>query len=495
MSAPYRRHPSVRFRLVLWLSRLSLRTVVLIFIVVSFALSAAIAGLLTATSSPRIGFDASLRSAISNAWNPGDLLDRPDQSFWFYTVAWLDALVGVLLPTLLLGAFVSKMLQHDPLVWRRTVSVERDINGLPVLRFRFYNGTRSPIVRTRVEVYARVRITGNPGTLYNYRLDVQLRDRSSAPNEFWPFGRPGVPYLVSVPLGGPMTVDAMESSDKIFIPAYGEPTERALVSFFVIADGVMLDTSRSFVSTHEYRAGRDFLFGHYQEISADYTTKPRRWAGWDNFDGSSDMFVFAYASLTSLESARGTLGRPVDPATAMPATLSGWRREWNVASDQDSHPERTIQDADGSRFDGAVAVMGIVRGDSSDHCNGIVLPVTTEDLAKLDRRERNYRRVDVTQAISFDGKPSGCVIFTYVPLAAATERMETAKASGRSIVIRRDYVEQIEDGFKRIGEMDIYHKTTPSHPFPVRDLHFAYRAGEVSDVDDAAALVPDQLER
>jgi len=29
--------------------------------------------------------------------------------------------------------------------------------------------------------------------------------------------------------------------------------------------------------------------------------------------------------------------------------------------------------------------------------------VTTEDLAKLDVRERNYRRVDVTQAITFKG--------------------------------------------------------------------------------------------
>jgi len=67
---------------------------------------------------------------------------------------------------------------------------------------------------------------------------VILRNGQKAENEFWAFGRRGVPYLVSVPLEGPLSVDQLRTSDKIYIPAYGEPTRRENVKFLILVSGV-----------------------------------------------------------------------------------------------------------------------------------------------------------------------------------------------------------------------------------------------------------------
>jgi len=102
--------------------------------------------------------------------------------------------------------------------------------------------------------------------------------------------------------------------------------------------------------------------------------------------------------------------------------------------------------------------------------------VTTEDLAKLDVRERNYRRVDVTQAITFKGQPHDCVIFTYVPLVEAVERLEKAVANGRPVAIRKTYLSQVQDGFTMINEMDDFSRTTRVPGYEIRDLTFVYEA-------------------
>jgi len=46
------------------------------------------------------------------------------------------------------------------------------------------------------------------------------------------------------------------------------------------------------------------------------------------------------------------------------------------------------------------------------------------------------------------------VIFTYVPLVEAVERLEKAVANGRPVAIRKTYLSQVQDGFTMINEMD-----------------------------------------
>jgi cation transport regulator ChaC len=185
--------------------------------------------------------------------------------------------------------------------------------------------------------------------------------------------------------------------------------------------------------------------------------------------GSGETFVFGYASLVDPKSASSTLGHDVAPDRFQVARLTGWRRAWNVGSDRTSHPERTFVRADGSEFTGVTAVLGLTPADG-DVCTGAVLPVSTEDLARLDVRERNYDRVDVTGLVTWAGAPRSRVVFAYVPRPVATARLRAAVADGREVNVRAGYVRLVEAAFTALGLLAQYRRSTPAVPFPVEDL-------------------------
>jgi cation transport regulator ChaC len=165
------------------------------------------------------------------------------------------------------------------------------------------------------------------------------------------------------------------------------------------------------------------------------------------------LFVFGYGSLVSPESVALTLGHAIDRSAFAPAELRGWRRAWNVGSDKASHPERTFRLADGTVYDGLTVVLGLEEGDS---CAGAVFPVTEDDLALLDVRERNYDRVDVTDDIAWASRPDDCTIYTYTPKTTALEKIAVALAGRRRINVRRGYVDIVG--------------ATPDIPYPIEEM-------------------------
>ncbi len=118
--------------------------------------------------------------------------------------------------------------------------------------------------------------------------------------------------------------------------------------------------------------------------------------------------------------------------------MRGWRRAWNVGSDKESHPERTFRLVDGTEYEGLTVVLGLEPG---DRCDGSVFVVTDDDLALLDVRERNYERIDVTDAVAWASRPEDCTIYAYTPKTTALEKIAAALASQRRINVRRDYVD------------------------------------------------------
>src|SRR4051794_12091362 len=111
--------------------------------------------------------------------------------------------------------------------------------------------------------------------------------------------------------------------------------------------------------------------------------------------------VFAYGSLA------GDLA-----AGAPPAVLRRHRRVWGVAMDN----ARTIpgyklyRSRDGSRPDVCVAFLDVDPA-AGGRVDGVLRAVRPGDLEALDRRERQYDRVDVTDAV--EDPPPGRV-FAYV---------------------------------------------------------------------------------
>lgn len=152
------------------------------------------------------------------------------------------------------------------------------------------------------------------------------------------------------------------------------------------------------------------------------------------------MYIFGYGSLLSGASAGATLGYELDPEHGpFPATLAGWRAGWNAGSDTGSHPEREFRDEHGRVFDGVVAVLGVAP-EPGARCPGAVFAVDPAALPRLDRRERNYVRQDITDLVRWSQKPHGCVVFTYVPRPEALRRLVEASEAGRQVVVRSSYL-------------------------------------------------------
>ena len=115
------------------------------------------------------------------------------------------------------------------------------------------------------------------------------------------------------------------------------------------------------------------------------------------------------------------------------AHLRGFRRAWNVAMDNrvTIPGYKYYVDPDGSRPAVYVTFLNLVPGEGVD---GVVVDA---DLDELDARERNYTRVDVSDAIDLPGP-----VYAYVGLAEATERFEAGRREGRAVVTR-GYLESL----------------------------------------------------
>lgn len=184
------------------------------------------------------------------------------------------------------------------------------------------------------------------------------------------------------------------------------------------------------------------------------------------------VLLFAYGSLVSPASAASTLRyRPPPLDGPLPATLAGYRREWNVGSNRESHPERLLVESDGRPFAGTLAVLGLIE-DPDAECTGALYRLSQHDLVLLAARERNYSLVEVDlahPAAGIDhGAPSGSerspTVLTYVPRPEALARLLAARTAG-SAVVQLDYRRRVECAFEALGRGQLagFRRTTTPH--------------------------------
>src|ERR1700734_1150757 len=109
---------------------------------------------------------------------------------------------------------------------------------------------------------------------------------------------------------------------------------------------------------------------------------------------TGQKYVFGYGSLLSADA------EPISKLTS--SRLRGHRRTWNVAMDNSrAIPgyKRYVDPVTGNPPAVFVVFLNIVA-DADSHVNGALFPVSEEMLAALDRRERNYERIDVTENLA-----------------------------------------------------------------------------------------------
>ncbi len=172
-------------------------------------------------------------------------------------------------------------------------------------------------------------------------------------------------------------------------------------------------------------------------------------------------YVFGYGSLLSPESAARTLGRPVIAGRSDIVLLDGYRRVWGYATAVRFHedPPCTV----------TPAVFLDLRPEPAATCNGLLIAVSSDELALLDRRERGYSRLDVTGAIA-GGAPG--TVYAY----RATDGFRSEDHGTAQVVISERYLRSVERALSHWGP-DVratFDRTTKPPQFPLRDGPYSF---------------------
>lgn len=198
---------------------------------------------------------------------------------------------------------------------------------------------------------------------------------------------------------------------------------------------------------------------------------------------SNGTWVFGYGSLVDRERLALFLGRELAPEDLAFGRLRGFRRTWNVATDNrldlpgykmyldpetGERPEIYVTFlnlrpvADGSR---PLANRGAV--------NGVAFRVREGELERIRDRERNYRLTDVTGLwVSEEtGRAHPDRVLTSLGRPEAEERFRRGRRAGRAVV-RAHYRQQVHDAFGSRGGSwwEEFRRTTDPPGIPERAL-------------------------
>ncbi len=212
--------------------------------------------------------------------------------------------------------------------------------------------------------------------------------------------------------------------------------------------------------------------------------------------GRARQFVFAYGSLAAAAAAAAAAAEaeagagagagarsPVDRVRrerGFVAELPGFARGWGVAMDnrRDLPGYKYYADADGGRPAVFIAFLDVGPAPGPDRApaagrparppavNGLCLPVTDDQLSALDRRERNYRRIDVSDALA-----AGARVWTYTGSPEGRERFARGRR-GATLVIHAAYLRGVEAAFAALGprEWEACRASVDPGEIPVREL-------------------------
>lgn len=196
----------------------------------------------------------------------------------------------------------------------------------------------------------------------------------------------------------------------------------------------------------------------------------------DHVADPDETWVFGYGSLVSAESVGVTIDREVTIGDGFePAVLHGYGRCWNYGS---LRQRADWHGAHGEVTAGIVVSLGVMP-DPDRWANGAIVRVTPDELARLDRRESDYDRVDVTESMRYDRPPEPGTepraVVTYVPRRSAIERYERHRRDGTAAV-RAGYVTLVEEAFAALGGTHLadYRATTPEPDVEVIEFESVY---------------------
>lgn len=169
------------------------------------------------------------------------------------------------------------------------------------------------------------------------------------------------------------------------------------------------------------------------------------------------QFVFGYGSLTARSGWAARCPTRELRGHGFIADVAGLRRTWGVAMDnrRDLSGYKYYTDATGLRLEVFVAYLDLLPAPEQAMVNGLCLPVDEPALARLDRRERNYVRTDISDRIvAATADARGIRVWAYIGSRAARDRLAEGRRTGTA-VIDSGYVRTVEAGFSALGEEEL----------------------------------------
>ncbi len=178
--------------------------------------------------------------------------------------------------------------------------------------------------------------------------------------------------------------------------------------------------------------------------------------------GAALEYVFGYGSLLGLAAD----GDGLPPRVCR---LRDHRRTWNVAMDNSVElPDyKHYLDADGVRAALFVTFLNLVPAPGFA-VNGVLFAVAPAELLELDRRERNYERIDVGERLDV---PIDGAAWAYFGGELARARFDGGMRAGAAVV-DRTYLDAVRGGFAAIGAdaLGEFDASTDAPPCPIVPL-------------------------
>ena len=117
---------------------------------------------------------------------------------------------------------------------------------------------------------------------------------------------------------------------------------------------------------------------------------------------SNSLWVLGIGSIVAKKSAEITIGREISKDDFHPVKVQGYSRQWTAAGGEIKYYQKEKE------FPGYITYLNMVRDDSASF-NGIVFPLSQEELKSLKKREHNYDMIDVSASIVSDVTIEGTV--------------------------------------------------------------------------------------
>lgn len=173
---------------------------------------------------------------------------------------------------------------------------------------------------------------------------------------------------------------------------------------------------------------------------------------------SPNIYLFGYGSLINPKSIQRTLGREIKVEYLIEAMIYNYVRKWQVVDwviIEEYNMEKPIP----------AIFLDMVR-QSGAMTNGILIPIFENELDKMDKRERKYDRVNVSNLIE---PRISEYIFTYI---GKKEHTTPPKES----CVLLEYEKIIEEGFNFWNKAfkQHYYEFTISHKLPLKNGKYTF---------------------